>query len=65
MRPASPCIAVCVLDPASGYCRGCARTVEEIANWLRYTPAECEAVWARLPARRARIDAENPRAEPG
>lgn len=30
---ASPCIGVCRLDPATGLCDGCLRTVEEIAAW--------------------------------
>lgn len=29
----SPCIKVCVIDPATGYCEGCARTLKEIAQW--------------------------------
>ena len=30
---ASPCIGICELDGATGFCRGCARTMEEIVNW--------------------------------
>ncbi len=29
----SPCIGVCSIDEASGYCAGCYRTVEEIKGW--------------------------------
>jgi predicted Fe-S protein YdhL (DUF1289 family) len=29
----SPCVAVCRLDPASGRCVGCGRTIDEIAAW--------------------------------
>jgi uncharacterized protein len=36
----SPCIGVCIIDPASGYCVGCARTIAEIAGWLDFTPEE-------------------------
>ena len=60
MKTASPCISVCVLDPATGWCRGCARTVEEIANWMRYTPEQREEVWTRLPARRAQLGTTDP-----
>ena len=60
MKTGSPCISVCVLDAATGYCRGCARTLEEISNWLRYTPAERDAVWARLAERRARSGTPHP-----
>jgi len=29
----SPCISVCISDPVSGYCYGCARTEEEKRLW--------------------------------
>ncbi len=29
----SPCISVCRIDPDSGWCEGCQRTIEEIAGW--------------------------------
>ena len=38
--PISPCVGVCIIDPASGYCLGCARTIPEIAGWLDFTPEE-------------------------
>ena len=37
---ASPCINVCQMDPASGLCRGCFRTLDEIARWARIDDAE-------------------------
>ncbi len=37
---ASPCINVCQMDPASGLCRGCFRTLDEIARWTRIDDAE-------------------------
>ena len=37
---ASPCINVCKMDPASGLCRGCFRTLDEIARWTRIDDAE-------------------------
>jgi predicted Fe-S protein YdhL (DUF1289 family) len=49
---ASPCIDVCRMDAASGYCEGCRRSLEEIASWSIYTPAEKCAVLALLPARK-------------
>lgn len=33
MEVISPCISVCVSDPVSGYCYGCARTDEEKKLW--------------------------------
>jgi uncharacterized protein len=50
---ASPCIKVCEIDAASGCCRGCLRTLREIALWSELSPAQKRAVLARLPARRA------------
>ena len=47
----SPCILVCVVDPATGYCFGCGRTREEIGAWLTMTPTERREVMAQLPAR--------------
>lgn len=29
----SPCIDVCVMDPETGLCTGCGRTLQEIAQW--------------------------------
>jgi uncharacterized protein len=54
-EPLSPCIAICVLDPASGYCRGCWRTIDEISQWLNLSREEKRRVLAALPARRQRV----------
>ena len=51
---ASPCISVCRMDPHTALCEGCARTIEEIAGWSRYTPAQKQAVWRLIAERRAR-----------
>jgi predicted Fe-S protein YdhL (DUF1289 family) len=48
----SPCIAVCIMDPGTGWCRGCFRTIREIAGWLDMSEAERRAVVEALPARR-------------
>ena len=52
---ASPCVDVCRMDAASGYCEGCCRSLEEIASWSVYGPAEKRAVLALLPARKAAL----------
>jgi predicted Fe-S protein YdhL (DUF1289 family) len=44
----SPCVAVCRIDPASGLCEGCARTLDEISDWLILEPQERLAVWDRV-----------------
>ena len=48
----SPCTKVCVLDPKSGYCCGCLRTVDEIAAWPDFSDEEKLALLARLEERR-------------
>ncbi len=53
----SPCIQVCQIDTGSGLCRGCLRTLEEIANWSSMGNQEKRSVLARLPLRRDRIPA--------
>ena len=50
---ASPCIAVCRLDPASQVCVGCGRTIAEIAAWPSLSDAERQAILRRLEASRA------------
>jgi predicted Fe-S protein YdhL (DUF1289 family) len=48
----SPCVLVCVLDPATGLCQGCGRSREEIAGWSRFTPEVRRRIMARLAAER-------------
>lgn len=49
----SPCIGVCALG-ADGLCRGCLRTVDEIAAWSRMSDAErLHVMETLLPAREA------------
>lgn len=55
----SPCTNVCTLDPATGWCLGCRRTIDEIAAWSRLDDAGKRAVWARL-AERAAASAPSP-----
>ena len=49
---ASPCISVCEMDAASGYCIGCLRTIDEIAAWSVLDAEAKRAVLAALPSRR-------------
>jgi len=50
--PLSPCTGVCRLDPATGLCAGCRRTVEEIAEWLDKSGEEKRAILERVMARK-------------
>jgi uncharacterized protein len=56
----TPCIKVCVLDPASGQCSGCGRTLDEIARWGGMSEAERRTIMTALPARLARTSAATP-----
>lgn len=52
----SPCVLVCTLDLASGWCFGCGRTADEIARWTAMTPEARDAVMATLPERCAMLE---------
>lgn len=58
----SPCILVCSIDDATGYCFGCGRTRQEIGDWTLYSAEERRAVMAALPARLSVIE-RKPRRE--
>ena len=51
---ATPCVKVCIVDGASGYCLGCARSLPEIAAWQKFDDAKRAEIMADLPARWAR-----------
>ncbi len=54
-NPISPCVGICLMDPARRICRGCLRTIEGIAGWYAATPPEKRAILARLAERRAAV----------
>ena len=49
--PSSPCVKVCVVDPESGLCVGCGRTVAEIAMWGELGDDERRTIMAGLEQR--------------
>jgi len=51
----SPCINVCRMNPATGWCDGCLRTIDEIANWSLLADAEKRAVWDAIDTRHAQL----------
>jgi predicted Fe-S protein YdhL (DUF1289 family) len=51
----SPCVGVCTLDPAMGWCLGCGRTGDEIASWIGLDDAGRLAIWNELPERLDRL----------
>lgn len=55
LAPPSPCIGVCQLDAATGFCIGCARTLDEIGCWGGATPGEQRAIIEDLAPRWDRL----------
>lgn len=47
----SPCINICYMDPVSGLCDGCARTIAEIAEWAAADEARKRVIWAEIQRR--------------
>jgi len=52
----SPCTSVCRMNPATGYCEGCFRTIPEITDWSRADDARKRAILAEVASRRAAAD---------
>ncbi|SAK88514.1 dehydratase [Caballeronia arationis] len=48
----SPCIDVCRMNPATGFCEGCWRTIDEIAAWAAFDATQKHAVLLRSASRR-------------
>jgi predicted Fe-S protein YdhL (DUF1289 family) len=51
--PASPCVKICVMDPLSGFCIGCGRTIAEISMWPEMSGDERRRTMAGLAERMA------------
>jgi len=51
--PASPCNKVCVIDNATGWCKGCLRTLSEIAEWGGADEGRQREILVRVARRRA------------
>ncbi|HEX2590628.1 MAG TPA: DUF1289 domain-containing protein [Rhizomicrobium sp.] len=47
----SPCIKICEIDRASRLCRGCGRSLNEIAQWGSLSEAQRLQIMATLPQR--------------
>ena len=52
-----PCVSICELDMALSRCKGCYRTLPEIAAWGSATDSEKRAVWALIEARQLKPEA--------
>jgi predicted Fe-S protein YdhL (DUF1289 family) len=53
--PPSPCIKVCAYDEETGLCRGCLRTLDEIAAWGSLGNDEKIKILERIEVRRKRV----------
>jgi uncharacterized protein len=51
----SPCNQVCTIDEATGWCRGCGRSLDEIAAWPSAGERVQRAILERLPTRLAEL----------
>ena len=49
----SPCNGECIIDPESGYCQGCARTMTEIRKWLSFSQQQRDEVYRLIEPRKA------------
>jgi uncharacterized protein len=50
----TPCIRVCILDPETGLCEGCGRTLDEVERWGAMSEAERKRIMAELDSRMRR-----------
>jgi predicted Fe-S protein YdhL (DUF1289 family) len=49
----SPCLSICRMEAATGWCEGCLRTLDEIAAWSRLDPDGKRAIWQCIEERLA------------
>lgn len=61
MSMPSPCTSVCQIDAISHLCKGCWRTLDEIAAWSTSTDAMKQKVWLLIAERKftQEIDPKN------
>ncbi len=48
----SPCISLCRIDPETGTCEGCGRTLDEIRSWKAAEDDEKAEILERVAERR-------------
>ena len=49
----SPCVSICELNERDSSCKGCYRTLQEIAAWGALSDADKLRVWQRIEARQS------------
>ncbi|WP_420475686.1 DUF1289 domain-containing protein [Noviherbaspirillum sp. ST9] len=47
----SPCISICKMNPQTGLCEGCLRTIDEITRWSTATEEAKRQVWVEIKRR--------------
>lgn len=47
----SPCVSICVMNPLTGWCEGCLRTLAEIGEWAHADDAAKRQVWQTIAQR--------------
>lgn len=53
----SPCLSVCQMGPVGSalqpqaLCKGCLRSIDEIAQWAQLSDDDKRAIWRQLPQR--------------
>lgn len=52
---ASPCVAVCKMNPANDFCDGCLRTIDEIAAWSTLGNDGKRLIWQHIEQRKAAL----------
>ncbi|HJV50985.1 MAG TPA: DUF1289 domain-containing protein [Noviherbaspirillum sp.] len=48
----SPCISICRMNPQTGLCEGCLRSIDEIALWSTASEEMKRQVWVEIRRRR-------------
>jgi uncharacterized protein len=51
----SPCLKVCLMDPQNELCKGCFRTLDEIARWGGMTDADRLEVFSLIEKRKSDV----------
>ncbi len=57
----SPCINICRMDPESGLCIGCLRTIDEITRWATIDDSARLVILDNVERRRTETPAVNRR----
>ena len=52
----SPCVSLCEMAPATGLCRGCLRTIDEIIKWSTADDDYKRAVYTAIARREADLE---------